>query len=93
MSKKDKLIQYLKENDVTKLCVTANFDFEAMYPSGTILLAGVTNDTVISNVYDMYSSDESLDAGQLLYVTMWPEGTHNYKNMLSDDMEEIDVNV
>lgn len=45
-----------------------------MYPSGTFLLAGVTNDTVISNVYDMYSSDESLDTGQLLYVTMWPEG-------------------
>lgn len=37
MSKKDKLMKYLKESGVTKLCATANFDFEALYPSGTIL--------------------------------------------------------
>lgn len=81
MSKKDKLLTLLKTNGIAEFYTTEGFNFTEEYPSGSILLPGTVNDALLSDIYDLYATRDSLEDGQLLFVTMWPKDSAVFKRI------------
>lgn len=81
MSKKEKLFQLLKDYGIDHIYTSEGFDLEEDFPYGDILIPGNANHYLQSYVYDMYSTDESLDAGQILFVYMYAENSTEFSSL------------
>lgn len=81
MSKEDKLHTLLNNNGIAEFYTSEGFDVTAEYPSGRILIPGTANDALLSAIYNLYATCDSLEDGQLLFVTMWPTDTDIFKRI------------
>ena len=79
MSKENKLYTLLNNNGIVEFYTSEGFDLTAEYPSGRILIPGQLNDALLSAIYNLYATCDSVEDGQDLWVTMWPTNTNMFK--------------
>ena len=81
MSKKEKVLSLLRANNISRMYTTQGFDFEEKHPSGWILIPGEKNYSLLNKLDAMYITEESLDNGQSLVVSMWPMNSEMFSRI------------